>query len=132
MNLSRFEKAFMSMEEEKVKHFIRGLRPPMRNKIAENLIKVYSIMVSSTAAIMKTLNETSKVVNPKSQCKGTSNQSEGHSFKKPKSSSTQQQYSTRFSLTTLVVSSDKTSRGGPICFGCHQFGHRVVDCPLKG
>ncbi|GFS33916.1 hypothetical protein Acr_00g0031220 [Actinidia rufa] len=27
---------------------------------------------------------------------------------------------------------DQTSRRGPICFGCHQSGHRVAGCPLKG
>ena len=50
-SLSRFAKAFVSTEEEKEKQFMRGLRPSIRNKIAENLIKVYSIMVSSAAAI---------------------------------------------------------------------------------
>ncbi|GFY91469.1 hypothetical protein Acr_07g0016650 [Actinidia rufa] len=47
------------------------------------------------AAIEKTLNETRKIKNPKSQREGTSNKSEGHSFKKPKSSTTQQQYPVR-------------------------------------
>ncbi|GFY91000.1 hypothetical protein Acr_07g0011960 [Actinidia rufa] len=45
-NLLRFVKAFVSMEEEKSKQFMRGLRPSIRNKIAENLIKVYSTMIS--------------------------------------------------------------------------------------
>ena len=43
---------------------MRGLRPSIRNKIVENLIKVYSTMVSSAAAIEKTLNETRKITNP--------------------------------------------------------------------
>ena len=131
-SLLRFAKAFMSTEEEKAKQFMIGLRSSIKNKIAGNLIKVYSTMVSSAAAIEKTLNETKKVVNSKSQREGTSNQSEGRSFKKPKSSATQQQYLARFSPATLVVSSSQTSWGGPICFGCHQSGHHVIDCPLKG
>ncbi|GFZ14435.1 hypothetical protein Acr_24g0006250 [Actinidia rufa] len=91
-SLSRFEKVFVSMEEEKAKQFMRGFRPSIRNKIAENLIKVYSTMVSSAAAIEEILNETRKIQNTKSQREGTSNQSEGRSFKNPKSSTTQQQY----------------------------------------
>ncbi|XP_057493165.1 uncharacterized protein LOC130778658 [Actinidia eriantha] len=131
-SLSRFAKAFVSTEEEKAKQFMRGLRPSIRNKIAGNLIKVYSTMVSAAAAIEETLNETRKITNPKSQREGTSNQSEGRSFKKPKSSTTQQQYPVRPSPNMSVVSSDQTSRRGPTCFGCHQYGHRVIDCPLKG
>ena len=45
-SLSRFAKAFMSMEEEKAKQFMWGLKPSLRNKIARNLIKVYSTMVN--------------------------------------------------------------------------------------
>ncbi|GFZ21161.1 hypothetical protein Acr_29g0003230 [Actinidia rufa] len=72
-SLSRFAKAFVSTEEEKAKQFMQGLRPSIRNKIAGNLIKVYSTMVSSAAAIEETLNETRKIQNPKSQREGTSN-----------------------------------------------------------
>ncbi|GFS39082.1 hypothetical protein Acr_00g0061070 [Actinidia rufa] len=93
-SLSRFAKAFMSTEEEKAKQFMRGLRPSIRNKIAGNLIKVYSTMVSAAAAIEETLNETRKITNPKSQY--------------------------------------QTYRRGPTYFGCHQYGHQVIDCPLKG
>ena len=47
---------YMSTEEEKAKQFMRGVRPFIRNKIAGNLIKIYSTMVSSAAAIEETLN----------------------------------------------------------------------------
>ena len=60
MSLSRFAKAFVSTEEEKVKQFMRGLRPSIRNKIIGNLIKVCYTMVSSTVAIEETLIETRK------------------------------------------------------------------------
>ena len=100
---SSFARAFMSTEEKKVKQFMRGLKPSIRNKIAGNLIEVYSIMVSSAASIEETLNKTRKIIN--SQCEGTSNQSEGHSFKKPKNFTVQQQYPTRSLPTTYVVSS---------------------------
>ena len=59
-SLSRFAKAFVSTEEEKVKQFMRGLRPSIRNKIIGNLIKVCYTMVSSTVAIEETLIETRK------------------------------------------------------------------------
>ncbi|GFY95611.1 hypothetical protein Acr_10g0009960 [Actinidia rufa] len=131
-SLLRFAKAFLSTEEEKAKQFMRGLRPSIRNKIAENLIKVYSTMFSAAAAIEETLNETRKIQNPKSQCEGTSNQSEGRSSKKPRTYIAQQQYPTRSLPAIYVISSGQTSRGGPICFGCHQPAHRIVDCPLKG
>ncbi|GFS29011.1 hypothetical protein Acr_00g0004970 [Actinidia rufa] len=131
-SLSRFAKAFVLTEEEKAKQFMWGLRPSIRNKIAGNLIKVYSTMVSAATAIEETLNETRKIQNPKSQREGTSNQSEGRSSKKPRNFTTQQQYPARSSPATSVISSGQTSRGGPICFGCHQLGHRIVDCPLKG
>ena len=85
-NLLRFARAFVSMEEEKAKQFMWRLRPSIRNKITENLIKVYSTMVSSLAAIEETLNEMRKMMNPKSQCEGTSAQFEGHFLKKLKSS----------------------------------------------
>ncbi|GFZ15860.1 hypothetical protein Acr_25g0002690 [Actinidia rufa] len=130
-SLSRFAKVFVSTEEEKAKQFMWGLRPSIRNKIAGNLIKVYSTMVSVAAAIEETLNETRKIQNPKSQHEGTNNQSEGRSSKKPRNSTTQQQYPARSSPTTSIVSSSQTSRGGPIYFGCHQPSHRVVDYPLK-
>ena len=65
-NLSRFARAFVSMEGEKAKQFMWGLRPSIKNKIAGNLIKVYSTMVSLAAAIEETLNETRKITNPKS------------------------------------------------------------------
>ncbi|GFZ16904.1 hypothetical protein Acr_26g0001740 [Actinidia rufa] len=129
--LQWFAKAFVSTEEEKEKQFMRGLRSSIRNKIAGNLIKVYSTMVSAAATIEETLNVTRKIQNPKSQREGTSNQSEGRSSKKPRNFTTQQQYPARSSPTTSVVSSGQTSRGGPICFGCHQPGHCIVDCPLK-
>ncbi|GFY95626.1 hypothetical protein Acr_10g0010110 [Actinidia rufa] len=119
-------------EEEKAKQFMRGLRLSIKNKIAGNLIKVYSTMVRSAAAIEETLNETRKIQNPKSQSEGTSNQSEGHSSKKPRNSTAQQQYTTRSLHATSIVSSGQTSRGGSIYFGYHQPGHRVVNCPLKG
>ncbi|GFS40196.1 hypothetical protein Acr_00g0067070 [Actinidia rufa] len=131
-SLSRFAKAFVSTEEEKAKQFMRGLRPSIRNKLAGNLIKVYSTMVSAAAAIEETLNETRKITNPKSQREGTSNQFEGRFSKKLKSSTSQQQHPTRSSPITSAAASGQTSRGGPTCFGCHQPGHRVMDCPLIG
>ncbi|GFZ06735.1 hypothetical protein Acr_18g0009050 [Actinidia rufa] len=92
----------------------------------------FTSLSSSAVAIEETLNETRKIQNPKSQRERNSNQSEGHSFKKPKSSITQQQYPTRSLPATSMVSSGQTYRRGPICFGFHQPGHRVMDCPLKG
>ncbi|GFS43664.1 hypothetical protein Acr_00g0086290 [Actinidia rufa] len=111
-SLSRFAKAFVSTEEEKVKQFMRGLRPFIRNKIAGNLIKVYSTMVSAAAAIEETLNETRNIQNPKSQHEGISNQSEGRSSKKPRNSTAQQQYLTRSSPATFGYHPDKHLRDG--------------------
>ena len=65
---------------------MRGLRLSIKNKIAGNMITVYSTMVSSTAAIEETLIETRNILNPKSQRDGTSAQSEGHYSKKLKNS----------------------------------------------
>ncbi|GFS32096.1 hypothetical protein Acr_00g0020820 [Actinidia rufa] len=62
-------------KEEEAKQFIWGLRPSIRNKIAGNLIKVYSTMVSAATAIEETLNETMKITNPKSQREGNGNYS---------------------------------------------------------
>ncbi|GFY88920.1 hypothetical protein Acr_06g0008600 [Actinidia rufa] len=42
------------------------------------------------------------------------------------------QYPTRSLPATSIVSSGQTYRGGLPCFGCHQPGHCVMDCPLKG
>ena len=131
-SLSRFANAFVSTEEEKAKQFMRGLRSSISIKIAKNLIKFYSTKVSSVAAIEEILNKTRKITNSKSQREGTSNQSEGRSYKKSKNSTAQQQYPTRSSPVTSVVSFGQTSREGLICFGCHHSGHRVMDCPLKG
>ena len=89
-SLSRFAKAFVSTEEEKAKQFMRGLRPSIRNKIIGNLIKVCSTMVSSTAAIKETLNETRKILNPKSLHDGASTQYEGCFSNKPKITTSQQ------------------------------------------
>ncbi|XP_057502676.1 uncharacterized protein LOC130786380 [Actinidia eriantha] len=115
-SLSRFTRAFVSTEEEKAKQFMRRLKPSIRNKIAGNLIKVYSTMVNAAMAIEETLNETRKITNPKSQCEGTSNQFEGHFSKKSKNSTSHQQHPARSSPITLVASSGQTSRGRPICF----------------
>ena len=88
-SLSRFANAFVSTAKERAKQFMRGLKPSIRNKIVENLIKVYSTMVSSVTAIEETLNETRKILNPKSQYDGTSAQSEGRYLKKLKTSTLQ-------------------------------------------
>ncbi|GFY85466.1 hypothetical protein Acr_04g0002040 [Actinidia rufa] len=85
----------------------------------------------SVVAIEETLNKTRTIQNPKSQRERTNNQSEGCSSKKPRNSTTQQQYPMRTLPTTSVVSYGQTSQGGPIYFGYHQSGHHVVDCPLK-
>ena len=111
---------------------MRGLKPSIKNKIARNLIKVYSTMVSSVATIKETLNETRKITNPKSQYDGTSAKLEGRFPKKPKIPTSQQQYSTRFSTVLLVVPSRQSPRAGLTCFGCHQSGHHMVGGPLKG
>ncbi|GFS30929.1 hypothetical protein Acr_00g0014840 [Actinidia rufa] len=97
----------------------------------EELRVLFASYQFAAVAIEETLNETRKITNPKSQCEGTSNQSEGHFFKKPKSSTTQQQYPVKSSPNMSVVSSDQTSQKGPTYFGYHQYG-RVIDCPLKG
>ncbi|XP_057510768.1 uncharacterized protein LOC130793138 [Actinidia eriantha] len=131
-SLLRFARAFVSIEEEKAKQFMRGLRLSIKNKIAGNLIKVYSTMVSAAVAIEETLNESRKITNPKSQREGASNQSEGRFFKKLKNSTSQQQHPARSLPITSVASSGQTSWGRPICFGCHQSGHHVMDCPLIG
>ena len=88
--------------------------------------------VDTRETIGEALNKIRRITNPKSQCEGMSIRLEGHFLKKSKSSTSQQQYSTRFSPTISVVSSGQTSRGGPICFSCHQSGHRVAGCPLMG
>ncbi|GFY83219.1 hypothetical protein Acr_02g0014590 [Actinidia rufa] len=86
----------------------------VRNTVQEMLVQARA--ADTRAAIREGLNETRRITYPKSQCEGISAQSEGHFSKKSKSS----------------MSSNQTSRGGPICFGCHQLGHRVAGCPLKG
>ncbi|GFS42967.1 hypothetical protein Acr_00g0082830 [Actinidia rufa] len=85
----------------------------VRNTVQEMLV---SARVADTrVTIREGVNETRRITHPKSQREGTSAQSEGHFSKKPKSS--------------MLL--DQTSRGGLICFGCHQFGHRVAGFPLK-
>ncbi|GFY88836.1 hypothetical protein Acr_06g0007760 [Actinidia rufa] len=98
----KFAKAFVSTEEEKAKQFMRGLRPSIRNKIAGNLIKVYSTMVSAAAAIEESLNETRKIQNPKS------------------------------SPNMSVVSSGQTSQGGPILFWLSPTGSSYYGLPTEG
>ena len=108
-SLSRFARYFVSTEEEKAKQFMRGLRPSIRNKIAWNLIKVYSTMISSAAAAIKeTFNKTRKITNPKSQREGTSAQSKGHFPKKSKIPTSQQQYSTKSSVILSVTPSGQS------------------------
>ena len=102
----------------------------VRNTVQEMLMPARA--TDTRAAIGKALNETRRITNPKSHREGTSIQPKGYFLKKLKSSKSQQQYSARFSPTISVVSFGQTSRGGPICFGCHQPGHRVAGCPLKG
>ncbi|GFY92921.1 hypothetical protein Acr_08g0013170 [Actinidia rufa] len=131
-SLSRFAKAFVSTEEEKAKQFMRGLRSSIRNKIAGNLIKVYSTMVSAAAAIEETLNETRKIQNPKSQREGTSNQSEGRSSKKPRNFTTQQQYPARSSPATSVVSSGQTSLGRADLFWLSSTRSSYSGLPTEG
>ncbi|GFY87422.1 hypothetical protein Acr_05g0010610 [Actinidia rufa] len=72
--------------------------------------------VDTRAVIREGVNETRRITHLKSQREGTSEQSKGHFSKEPKSS--------------MLL--DQTSHGGPIYFGCHQSGHRVASCPLKG
>ncbi|GFY93879.1 hypothetical protein Acr_09g0003250 [Actinidia rufa] len=86
----------------------------VRNTVQEMLVPARA--VDTRTVIREGVNETWRITHPKSQREGTSAQSEGHFSKKPKSS--------------MLL--DQTSRGGPICFGCHQSGHRVAGCPLKG
>ncbi|GFY91165.1 hypothetical protein Acr_07g0013610 [Actinidia rufa] len=86
----------------------------VRNTMQEMLVPARA--AGTKAAIRECLNETKRITNSKPQREGTSIWPEGHFLKKPKS----------------FILSDQISRGGPTCFGCHQPGHRVVDCPLKG
>ncbi|GFS40851.1 hypothetical protein Acr_00g0070870 [Actinidia rufa] len=86
----------------------------VRNTVQEMLVPARA--VDTRAVIREGVNETRRITRPKSQREGTSAQSEGHFLKKTKSS--------------MLL--DQTSRGGPICFGCHQSGHRVAGYPLKG
>ena len=102
----------------------------VRNMVQEMLVPAKAVNTRET--IGGALNETMRITNPKSQCEGISIRPEGHFSKKPKSSTSQQQYSGRFSPTILVVSSGQTSWGGLIYFGCHQLWHRIADYPLKG
>ncbi|GFZ07784.1 hypothetical protein Acr_19g0007210 [Actinidia rufa] len=86
----------------------------VRNTVQEMLVPARP--ADTRVTIREDLNETRWITHPKSQREGTSAQPEGHFLKKPKSS--------------MLL--DQTSRRGPICFGCHQSGHRVTCCPLKG
>ncbi|GFS30325.1 hypothetical protein Acr_00g0011350 [Actinidia rufa] len=93
---------------------LTAIEQVVRNTVQEMLVPARA--VNARAVIREGVNETRRITHPKSQREDTSAQSEGHFSKKPKSS--------------MLL--DQTSRGGPICFGCHQSGHRVAGCPLKG
>ncbi|GFZ11223.1 hypothetical protein Acr_22g0006210 [Actinidia rufa] len=86
----------------------------VRNTVQEMLVPTRA--VDTRAVIREGVNETRRITHPKSQREGTSAQPKGYFSKKSKSS--------------MLL--DQTSRRGPICFGCHQSGHRVAGCPLKG
>ncbi|GFS29748.1 hypothetical protein Acr_00g0008190 [Actinidia rufa] len=86
----------------------------VRNTVQEMLVPARA--ADTRVTIREDLNETRWITHPKSQRESTSAQPEGHFSKKSKSS--------------MLL--DQTSRRGPICFGCHQSGHRVASCPLKG
>ena len=89
-------------------------------------------MVSSAAAIKVTLNETTKITNPKSQCEGTRTQFEGRFSKNLKIPTSQQQYPTRSSPVLSAVPSGQSPQVGLTCFGCHQPGQRIADYSHKG
>ncbi|GFS46048.1 hypothetical protein Acr_00g0099860 [Actinidia rufa] len=98
--------------------FMQGLfttiEQVVRNTMQEMLVPARA--ADTRVTIGEDLNETRWITHPKSQRESTSAQPEGYFSKKPKSS--------------MLL--DQTSRRGPICFGCHQSGHRVAGCPLKG
>ncbi|GFY91005.1 hypothetical protein Acr_07g0012010 [Actinidia rufa] len=92
-----------------MKAFLQFCSPTFRG----NLIKVYSTMASSATANKETLNETRKILNPKSQSDdGTSTQSEGRYSKKPKIFTSQQYWGIVLQSAHIRVnSSDSLSRG---------------------
>ncbi|GFZ03512.1 hypothetical protein Acr_16g0001360 [Actinidia rufa] len=85
----------------------------VRNTVQEMLVPART--VDTRAVIKERVNETRRITHSKSQREGTSEQSEGHFLKKSKNS--------------MLL--DQTSRGGSICFGCHQSGHRVAGYPFN-
>ena len=55
-------------------------------------ILVLARATNTRAAIREALNETRRITNPNPQCEGMSIRPKGHYLKKPKSSTSQEQY----------------------------------------
>ncbi|GFZ09981.1 hypothetical protein Acr_21g0005800 [Actinidia rufa] len=76
----------------------------VRNTVQEMLVPARA--ADTRVTIREGVNETRRITHPKSQCEGTSEQSEGHFSKKPKSSMLLDQTSRRGPIYLVVTNLD--------------------------
>ncbi|XP_058223167.1 uncharacterized protein LOC131332874 [Rhododendron vialii] len=135
--LSGYAPELVSTEELKAKRFENGLRLGIKERVVGMRLQQYSTLVEAAMAIEDTLLESKRIRESRSQHGGSSTQFEGHQAKKHKISGGSSSFQgppqqSRSVPAQFMVTSNRSSGGGIICYQCGQRRHRKSECPQKG
>ncbi|XP_058186310.1 uncharacterized protein LOC131303455 [Rhododendron vialii] len=135
--LSGYAPELVSTEELKAKRFENGLRLGIKERVVGMRLRQYSTLVEAAMAIEDTLLELKRIRESRSQHGGSSTQFEGHQAKKRKISGGSSSFQGPLQQSRPVpaqsmVTSNRSSGGGIICYQCDNVGIASQSVLKKG